>query len=179
MTDLQLRSPRRPGTASEDAPPFEAFFRANYLLVVRLAHGVVGDGQAAQDVAQEVFLAAYRRFPDDYDKASGWVRLAAVHTALNQLRSERRRARRLLPLPGNGALPSAEEVAIGHEERAELRGALRRIPVRSATVLVMRHTGLSYAEIADALGVPIANVGTLLRRAEAALRKEMTHATRS
>src|SRR5947209_9202214 len=75
---------------------FESFFRTHYLAVVRLAQGVVGDSQRAQDVAQEVFLAAYRRFPGDYDDAAGWVRVAAVHTALNLLRGERRRDRRQL-----------------------------------------------------------------------------------
>ena len=62
----------------------------------RLAYSVVGDSQGAQDVAQEVFLAAYRRFPGDYEQAAGWVRVAAVHTALNVLRGERRRDKRQL-----------------------------------------------------------------------------------
>ena len=64
--------------------------------VVRLAQSVVGDSQGAQDVAQDVFLAAYRRFPGDYEQAAGWVRVAAVHTALNVLRGERRRDKRQL-----------------------------------------------------------------------------------
>jgi RNA polymerase sigma-70 factor (ECF subfamily) len=46
-------------------------------------------------------------------------------------------------------------------------------------VLVLRHSGLSYAEVADAMGVGIGQVGTMLRRAEAALRKEIERATRS
>ena len=41
----------------------------------------------------------------------------------------------------------------------------------------MRYSGLSYAEIAAALGVSTGQIGTLLRRAEAALRKEMKNAT--
>jgi DNA-directed RNA polymerase specialized sigma24 family protein len=62
---------------------FESFFREQYAPVVRLAQGVVGDFQAAQDVAQDVFLAAYRHFPDGVEQAAGWVRVAALHTALN------------------------------------------------------------------------------------------------
>ena len=87
---------------------FEAFFRDHYRVVVRLAQSVVGDMQGAQDVAQEVFLAAYRRFPGDYEQAAGWVRVAAVHTALNVLRGERRRDRRQLLVQGAGALPSVD-----------------------------------------------------------------------
>ncbi len=158
---------------------FEAFFRTHYWGVVRLAQSVVGDSQGAQDVAQDVFLAAYRRFPGDYEQAAGWVRVAAVHTALNALRGERRRDRRQHLVPVTGSLPSAEETAIERERRTELRRVLRRLPRRSAAVLVMRHGGMSYVEIADALGVKVGNVGTVLRRAESALRKEMDRETRS
>jgi RNA polymerase sigma-70 factor (ECF subfamily) len=130
-------------------------------------------------VAQDVFLAAYRRFPGDYEQAAGWVRVAAVHTALNALRGERRRDRRQQLVPVGGTLPSAEETVMAREQRAELRRVLGRLPRRSAAVLVMRHGGMSYLEIADAIGVKASHVGTLLRRAESALRKEMDSATRS
>ena len=42
---------------------FERFFREEYPAVVRIAFGVVGDAQAAQDVAQDVFISAFKRFP--------------------------------------------------------------------------------------------------------------------
>jgi RNA polymerase sigma-70 factor (ECF subfamily) len=158
---------------------FEDFFRRHHPGVVRLAHSVLGDSQRAQDVAQEVFLAAYRRFPGDYEQAAGWVRVAAVHGALNVLRGERRRDRRQLLVGVVHSLPSAEETAIEREKRAELRRVLRRLPRRSAAILVMRHGGMSYLEIAEALGVKVGNVGTLLRRAESALRKEMDRETHS
>lgn len=179
MAGLQARDAGRtePPEQTADDAAFEALFRAQYPAVVRLAHGVVGDGQAAQDVAQEVFLAAYRRFPGGAEQAVGWVRIAAVHTALNHLRGERRRGRRESGAPGD-SLPSAEDVVVGREERAEVRRALGRLPARAATVAVLRHSGLSYIEIADVLGVRVGQVGTLLKRAESALRKEMERATR-
>jgi RNA polymerase sigma factor (sigma-70 family) len=158
---------------------FEAFFRDHYLVVVRLAQSVVGDFQRAQDVAQDVFLAAYRRFPGDYEQAAGWVRVAAVHTSLNVLRGERRRDNRQLLVQSVASLPSAEDTVIDREARAELRRVLARLPRRSAAVLVMRHGGMSYLEIAEALGVKVGHVGTLLRRAESALRKEMDRETHS
>jgi RNA polymerase sigma-70 factor (ECF subfamily) len=161
------------------SPGFEVFFRNHYRVVVRLAQSVVGDVQGAQDVAQDVFLAAYRRFPGDYEQAAGWVRVAAVHTALNTLRSERRRDRRQRLAQDIGSVPSTEETVIDREARGELRRVLARLPRRSAAVLVMRHGGMSYAEIAESLDVKVGQVGTLLRRAESALRKEMEYATRS
>ena len=45
-------------------------------------------------------------------------------------------------------------------------------------MLVLRHSGLSYAEVAEAMGVKVGQVGTMLRRAEASLRKEIEHAPR-
>ncbi|MBV8995437.1 MAG: sigma-70 family RNA polymerase sigma factor [Pseudonocardiales bacterium] len=178
---MQARQEERPEYLDDTAgsAAFEAFFRGQYGVVVGLAQSVLGDLPAAQDVAQEVFLAAYRRFPGDYGQAAGWVRVAAVHTALNVLRGERRRDRRQLLVQAGGSLPSAEDTVIEREAQAELRRVLRRLPRRSAAVLVMRHGGMSYAEIAQALGVKVAHVGTLLRRAESALRKEMDRETRS
>ncbi len=171
------RSERPDGGSGSAA--FESFFRNHYRAVVRLAQSVVGDSQRAQDVAQDVFVAAYRRFPGDYEQAAGWVRVAAVHTALNVLRGERRRDRRQQLTQVVTSLPSAEETVIERERRADIRRVLCRLPHRSAAVLVMRHGGLNYVEIAEALGVKVGHVGTLLRRAEAALRKEMDRETHS
>ena len=178
---LQARydDPAERSIGDSELAAFEAFFRSHYRGVVRIAQTVVGDSQGAHDVAQDVFLAAYRRFPGDYEQAAGWVRVAAVHTALNALRGERRRGKRQLLVQVVAPMPSAEETVIEQERRAELRRGLRRLPHRSAAVLVMRHAGMSYLEIAGALGVKAGHVGTLLRRAESALRKEMDHETYS
>jgi RNA polymerase sigma factor (sigma-70 family) len=166
-----------PGTA------FESFFRANYGTVLRIARGVVGDAHLAQDVAQEVFIAAQRRFPDagagagGSDHAANWLRIAAVHTGLNSVRGSRRRERRQLragSLATAGAAPfGPEDLVMDEVGRQEVRDALSRLPRRSATVLVLRHSGLSYAEVAEAMGVGTGQVGTMLRRAEASLRKEI------
>jgi RNA polymerase sigma factor (sigma-70 family) len=178
---LQLRQSERSEQteAGDGIAAFETFYRSHYRAVVHLAQNVVGDSQGAQDVAQEVFLAAYRRFPGDYGQAAGWVRVAAVHTALNVLRGDRRRTRRHLLVEVGPPLPSVEDTAIERERRAELRRVLSRLPRRSAAILVMRHAGMSYLEIAEALGVRVGQVGTLLRRAESALRKEIDRETHS
>lgn len=167
---------------------FEHFFRANYPSVLRVAGSVIGDSHAAQDVAQEVFIAAQRRFPDSQiadpkisQQAAGWVRVAAVHLALNSVRGRRRRDRRQLRSGLlSGALRPAgpEEIVLDRVAGQEVRAALARLPLRSSTVLLLRHSGLSYAEVAEAMGVGVGQVGTMLRRAEAAFRKEIEVATR-
>lgn len=157
---------------------FEAFYREHYRSVVRLAATVLGDVHAAEDVAQDVFLSAHSRFRGDVERAPGWVRVAAVHAALNVIRGERRREKRHRLAAPDESAAGPEESVMDNETRAELRRALSRLPDRSASVLVLRHGGLSYVEIADSLGIKVGQVGTLLRRAESALSKEMNRASR-
>jgi RNA polymerase sigma factor (sigma-70 family) len=72
---------------------------------------------------------------------------------------------------------SPERLVEEAERRREVRQALGRLSERSAAILVLRYSGLSYAEVATALRMKVGNVGTMLRRAEEALRKEVNRAT--
>ena len=49
-----------------------------------------------------------------------------------------------------------------------------KLPARAAGVLALRYSGLSYAEVAEAMGIGVGQVGTVLRRAEARLKREVT-----
>src|SRR2546423_3695179 len=160
--------------------PFERLFLEEYPRVVAIAYRVLADRSAAEDVAQDVFLKFHRRLSPGDERAAGWLHAAAVHSALNVIRGERRRAQResahaLDPVQASIANP--ETVIEDAEGRREVRRALRRLPSRTAALLMLRHSGLSYAEVASALGIKVGNVGTLLRRAEDALRKEVNRAT--
>src|SRR5215216_6671693 len=59
------------------------------------------------------------------------------------------------------------------DERRRVRAALARLPRKQAVALVLRHSGLAYVEVAAALGLSPGSVGTTVRRAESALRKEL------
>lgn len=165
--------------------PFERLFIAEYSRVVAIAHRVLGDGHEAEDVAQEVFASFHGRHPPEANFASAWLHSAAVHIALNVVRGKRRRAlREELNVrsadrlaQGSDALLDPQRAIEAEERRREVRAALGRLPARSAAALVLRYSGLSYAEVAAALHVGIGQVGTLLRRGEIALRKEMSRAT--
>ncbi|HVB14467.1 MAG TPA: sigma-70 family RNA polymerase sigma factor [Candidatus Dormibacteraeota bacterium] len=153
---------------------FDALFEAEYASVVRVAARVLLERSAAEDVAQEVFLDFHLRYPRGHRSAPGWLRLAAAHLALNRLRGDRRRWRREL---GTGEAPGTSEnpetVALASETRQEVREALGRLKRHQAALLVLRYSGLSYAEVAAALSIPVSQVGVRLRRAEAALRQEV------
>ena len=159
-------------------PDLEPVFRSEYPRVVAAAHRVVGSTGAAEDVAQDVFLA-FARSTVPAEEARGWLTVAAVHTALNHVRGDRRRdarERRAADPATDPLVPDVADSADRAFEHARVRAALVRMPRQQATVLVLRHSGLSYAEIAAHTELSPGSVGTTLRRAEAALRQELTDA---
>lgn len=175
MAEPRGRAQRQP------APSFERLFSREYARVVAIAQRVLGDRGEAEDVAQEVFLAFHRRHAPDAAYASAWLHSAAVHRALNVVRGKRRRLRREATQVAVAATPVADpqEVVAVAETRREVRAALARLPARNSAVLALRYSGLSYGEVAAALGVGVGQVGTMLRRAEAQFRKEVTRGTSS
>ncbi len=178
-TELRGVQDARSGEAASAG--FEGFFRTQFPIATRIAYAIVRDAQLAEDVAQEALIGAQRRFPDPDGSAHAlaWVRVAASHLALNAVRDRRRRDERHRRGAQGDSAAGAEEEALAHSDGAEVRRALARLPRRSATVLVLRHSGLSYAEVAAASGIKVNQVGTTLRRAEAALRKEVERGSRS
>lgn len=162
------------------AAPFERLFHAEYGRVAAIANRVLADPAAAEDVAQEVFVSFSRRHDAAAPWAAAWLHQAAAHAALNALRGRSRRRRRdTAHATGIGpATTDPLESAIEAERRAAARAALARLPERSATLLILRYSGLSYAEVSAATGVGANQIGTLLRRAETAFRKEVGDALR-
>ena len=150
----------------------EQVFRTAYPRVVAVAARVLGSRDEAEDVAQEVFLT-FGRSAVPPGEAPGWLSVAAAHTALNHLRSGRRRTSREGAAGNPGAVPDVADTVITLDERRRVRAALARLPRKQAVALVLRHSGLSYAEVAAALDLSPGSVGTTVRRAESALRKEL------
>jgi RNA polymerase sigma factor (sigma-70 family) len=158
---------------------FEALFKSEYPRVAGIANRVLADPHEAEDVAQEVFISFHRLHSASATFAPAWLHRASAHTALNRLRGRRRRERReLAQAPEEGARTlDPQRMLEVDEDRRMVRAALARLAPKPAAVLVLRASGLSYAEVAQAIGVGTGQIGTLLRRAEAALRKEVTRGT--
>jgi RNA polymerase sigma factor (sigma-70 family) len=174
---------RKLGLAVAPADRFEILFITHYPRVVAIARRIVGEGHLAEDVAQDVFASFYNRsHPLNADRAAGWLYTAAAHTALNVVRGNRRRARREVVDAGAGA--SLDNAAVhefdpehqleARELRDQVRTALRSLSTKHSTILALRYGGLTYAEVAAALDIGINQVGTLLARAEAAFKREIT-----
>jgi RNA polymerase sigma factor (sigma-70 family) len=173
---------RSVATVRPDDESFEALFTAEYGRVAGIANRVLADPHEAEDVAQEVFIDFHRLHSASAQYAPAWLHRAAAHAALNRLRGSRRRLKREVAQATDKTEESdrtvdPQKLFEMSEDRRALREALARLAPKPAAVLVLRASGLSYAEVAQALGVGIGQVGTLLRRAEAALRKEVIRGT--
>ena len=166
--------------AMEPAAAFERLFHAEYPRVTAIANRVLADPAAAEDVAQDVFVSFSGRRDASAPWAAAWLHQAAAHAALNALRGRTRRARRdtAHATEFGGTATDPVESALEAERRAIVRTALVRLPERAATLLILRYSGLSYAEVAAATGVGANQIGTLFRRAEATFRKEVGDAFR-
>jgi RNA polymerase sigma factor (sigma-70 family) len=130
-----------------------------------------GSRQDAEDVMQDVFLRAYSALRADSRPVAlrAWLYRVAHNRCIDQLR-------RGGPTPVeivDDSSPDLRDPLAEAEQREELRRLLedvRRLPVHQRSALVMRELdGLSYSELADALGVSVAAVKSLLVRARVGL----------
>ena len=154
-------------------PDLESTFRTHYPSVVAVARRVLRFESDAEDVAQEVFVS-FARSDVPAAEARAWLTVAATHTSLNILRSRRRRVAREVSVLESHESPDAGALAIALVEQQRVRDALANLPRKQAVVLVLRYSGFSYADIAETTQLSPSSVGTTLRRAEAALRKELS-----
>jgi RNA polymerase sigma-70 factor (ECF subfamily) len=160
--------------AREGPFDFETVFHLHYDRVARIIARVVGEPACAEELAVEVFWKLWRTPRAQGDSVGGWLYRTAVRTGLYELRRRRRRARlepvlRLLRVPLD-----PEQIRAANEEQEHVRHTLACLSARQAELLLLRGNGLSYEEVAAALELNPASVGTLIVRAQAAFRKEYT-----
>jgi RNA polymerase sigma-70 factor (ECF subfamily) len=154
---------------------FRRLFDERFTSLYRYLDRLSGDPDLAADLAQEAFVRLHAR-KEIPDEPRAW--LAAV--GANLLRDERRTARRRLTLLAtqpeeltlSEAPPSPDAAIDRSERRDQVRQALDRLPLRDREMLLLRHEGYSYREIATALGITETSIGTMLVRATEAFRSE-------
>ena len=106
----------------------------------------------------------------EIENLAGWLYRVAVNMGYNALRSRKRRHRYELEA---GYLSQAQTswadpaaVMEQSQQREAVRYVLAQMKPRAAQVLVLRHSGMSYSEIAEALQLSPGSIGTILARAE-------------
>ena len=137
----------------------------------RAAWLVCRDAQAAEDIAQEAFLAALGRL-ETFDRRrpfAPWLHRIVVNRAIDYVRS--RMARREID-PERLPEPAADQHAAGLDD--ELTAALAALGPEQRAVVVLRHLlGYTPGQIASLLGLPRGTVNSRLRRALDELAKEL------
>jgi RNA polymerase sigma-70 factor (ECF subfamily) len=139
----------------------EQLFERHWDDAHRAAYWIVHDGAAAEDVAQEAFLAVLGAL-DRFDRRrpfGPWLRRAVVNRAIDHARARTARREVGAELVGERAAPAVES------PDPALLAALAALPVDQRAVVVMRHVlGCTPTEIAAALALPRGTVNSRLRR---------------
>jgi RNA polymerase sigma factor (sigma-70 family) len=154
---------------------FEQAFTAHHRVVYRYAYALTRDPGLAEDVAQEAFLRLYQNLDEAQRDGQGeemlraWLLRVTANVARNLLRGLSRAQARDETFVAN-VLREAETVLpesdlVRQAEIAEARRALAKLKEPMRSCLLLKHEGLSYREIAAALGLKESNVGSLIARA--------------
>lgn len=151
-------------SSEEEEREFRDAFAVLFPAAGRVAMRILGDREAAEDVAAEALARAYARWPSvrGLPHRDAWVLRVAANLAIDATRR-----RRVLPVA-----PRPLEV----EEHAAVHlmvvAALRRLSRRQRDVVVLRYFGdLTDDEVAVALGIAVGSVKTHMRRAHEQLRR--------
>jgi len=157
---------------------FEALFVEHWAHIYRLLYRLVGDPAEAEDLALETFFRLHKRYPlpeNDFN-LGGWLQRVATNLGLHSIRGWKRRER-YETTAGKYALEQVPQddpaqVLAQEEERQLVRLALAQMNERQSQILIMRHSGMSYRDIAQALKLAPTSIGPLLLRAERELEKQ-------
>lgn len=171
--------------ARGDPRAFEDLVRGHSGLVYRVALRMLGPARAP-DASQEVWVKVWRNLGKFRGGSAftTWLYRVAMNTCLTEWRREARRKDRelrgdetpLLPGP-RGAGNDPESAALSRERRGEIEAALEHVRDDHRAALVLRHMeGLSYAEVAEVLDVPVGTAKGWAGRGRAAMLVAMNEA---
>jgi RNA polymerase sigma factor (sigma-70 family) len=157
--------------AAGDMSAFEELVNRHRMAVYRLARSITGNHHDADDAAQETFLRVFRAL-GSYDPArpfKPWLKRIAYNTSLNTLRASKSRSRGFV----DGDFPEVADKSPRQPERMEAKQsiagvdqAVQGLPSElRATLLLRAVEGMSYKDIASAMGVKIGTVMSRLSRA--------------
>lgn len=165
-----------------DTTAFRRLHSIHHDRVFRTVLAILRHTADAEDVAQEVWVAAWRELPRFRGTArfSTWLHPVAVRRSIDHLRRRRRSWSRFFPFLADGAAEPADDEAPGPRDGAEdadraaaLDRALGRLSPEHRAVLALREVeGLSYEEIATSVGCRLGTVMSRLHHARRALLRE-------
>ena len=153
---------------------FQAVFMQHYARIVDILARVLGDRSSAEDVANDAFWRLYRQPAlQSEGNVGGWLYRTATNLGIDVLRASGRRrqyeeaSRETWP---TSVVDGPLEGVLRDEKCRRVRRALSLIKPAQAQLLILRTSGFSYKELAEALNVKASGVGTMLNRAEEEFR---------
>jgi RNA polymerase sigma factor (sigma-70 family) len=159
-------------TTARDQPDgvtFDELYRREFRALVALAYGLCGSRSAAEELVQEAFLAAHRRWEriGAYDDPSAWLRRVVVNQSLSAVRRRVAEARAMARLGGRRVLPDT----LPERDEAVWR-AVRALPDRQAQAVALYYVDdQSVAEIAEILRCAEGTVKAHLHKARQSLAR--------
>ena len=163
---------------------FEELVRRYQRPIVAYVYRMVGDYDAALDLAQEVFIKVYNslgRYRPEF-KFSTWIYRIAHNAAIDHLRRQGASRTEEMQVTGEGgstfekplaskSLTPEQETERG-ERRAEIEEVVAQLSPSYRELIVLRHShDLSYDEIAEVTGLPLGTVKNRIFRAREAMRE--------
>ena len=178
--DTPVRTPKQEGDRNAE---FTKFMRTYQNMVFSTAARLSGNDAQAEDIAQEVFLRAHRKFDElrDNPRAAGWLKTVATNLTFTHLTRYRKRWVFFSQLQSadeseddpvlDFAADESVVADVGADERHEyVEAALRELPEHQRVPLVLFHfEELPYEEIAQKLRVSLPKVKTDIHRARQVL----------
>ena len=155
-----------------DTEAFRVLVDRYHRVVIRMVANLVGDRHGCEDVAQDVFLAAYRNlgsFDEERSSFSTWLFTITRNKSLNEAR--RRRPHPSDELPERAGVWGPDEAMAASEFHELLDKGLAALPEDQRAAFVLAEIEeLSYQTIAQIEGVPVGTVRSRISRAKAKLR---------
>ena len=170
MSDLVRRA------ATGDTSAFEALYREYSPRVFALCLRLSGwDREAATSLLQDTFIAAWRGLPGFRGESpfGTWLHRLAVNAMLQNVRTDRRREARVVPVEdpdASGAQTRSEDGAAA----IDIERAIARLPEGARVAFVLHYIeGFQYQEIAAQLGVAVGTVKAQVHRARQLLARSL------
>src|SRR6266404_9794648 len=165
-----------PGANAELAQ-FERLLRETHRIVYRVAYTVLTNAADAEEVTQDAFLRAYRKFSSlrDPQRFRAWVARTSWRLALNRRRGDLRAAQRDGAwLNSRPAASNPESEAAGREFESRLQGQIAGLPDKLRSVLLLSAMeDLDAATVAAILNIPEGTVRSRLHLARRRLMKTL------
>jgi RNA polymerase sigma-70 factor (ECF subfamily) len=170
-----------------DRGAFRAWLLATHRVVFAVAHRSLKNKEGAEDVVQETYLRAWQNLGKLKEPAAhlGWLCRIARNVAADRMRHKSRREEAVLDAPvGDGWTrlvetlstegPNPEDELLTSENKRRVALTVNELKEKYRVVLLLREVdGMSYDEMAQALGVPRGTVESRLHRAREHLAKKL------